>query len=121
MNFYTSLMAKFRLLSCLLPLFLLSCMDKEKPVTLGTSVVDKKITMTSSKVEGSKLDIYLISENETSGELLAKALNASGQEIGRTKVVLTLQKDDAKLLSFTFDSSVDADAVTKYLIDFRKK
>ena len=67
------------------------------------------------------MEVYLISENEVSGEVLAKALNAQGQEIGRAKVLLNLLKDDAKLLSFTFDSSLDLDLVSKYLIDFRKQ
>ena len=77
--------------------------------------------MTSSKVEAHKLDVYLISENEATGEVLAKALNVQGQEIGRAKVLLNLLKDDAKMLSFTFDSSLDLDLVAKYLIDFRKQ
>lgn len=115
------LMKKFLLPVSLLLLMLSSCMDKEKPVTLGTSIIDKKITMTSSNVEGHKLDVYLISENEVSGEILAKAMNAQGQEIGRAKVILNLMKDDAKLLSFTFDSVLDLDLVSKYLIDFRKQ
>ena len=96
-------------------------MEKDKPVTLGISIIDKKISMTSSKVEAHKLDVYLISENEATGEVLAKALNVQGQEIGRAKVLLNLLKDDAKMLSFTFDSSLDLDLVTKYLIDFRKQ
>lgn len=121
MNFFNLMACKFRFSVFILTLFLFSCMDKEKPVTLGSSVVDKKISMTSSNVEGLKMDIYLISQNEVSGELLAKALNTSGQEIGRSKVILNLQKDDAKLLSFTFDSNVDMDSVTKFLVDFRKK
>ena len=54
-------------------------------------------------------------------ELLAKAMNASGQEIGRAKQTLALAKDDAKLISFSFDSKVDLDKVTKFLIDFRRK
>ncbi len=114
-------MKKFLLTVFSLLFILTSCLEKDKPVTLGISIIDKKISMTSSKVEGHKLDVYLISENEASGEVLAKALNAQGQEIGRAKVLLNLLKDDAKMLSFTFDSSLDLDLVTKYLIDFRKQ
>ena len=88
---------------------------------LGSSLVEKKLSMTSSKVDSLKVDIYLISENEVTGELLAKAMNAQGQEIGRSKQLLTLQKDDAKLISFTFDSNLELEQVTKYMIDFRKE
>ena len=104
-----------------LALFLTSCLEKEKPVMLGSSLVEKKLSMTSSKVDSLKVDIYLISENEVIGELLAKAMNAQGQEIGRSKQLLTLQKDDAKLISFTFDSNLELEQVTKYMIDFRKE
>ena len=62
-----------------------------------------------SLVDGLKVDIYLISDEAVEGELLAKAMNSSGQEIGRSKQTLALQKDDAKLISFTFDSKVDLD------------
>ena len=103
-------------------LFLLcGCLEKEKGVSLGSSVMEKKITMTSSLVDGLKVDIYLISDEAVEGELLAKAMNSSGQEIGRSKQTLALQKDDAKLISFTFDSKVDLDRVSKFLIDFRRK
>ncbi len=115
------IMKKFLLTVFSLLFILTSCLEKDKPVTLGISIIDKKISMTSSKVEGHKLDVYLISENEATGEVLAKALNVQGQEIGRAKVLLNLSKDDAKMLSFTFDSNLDLDLVTKYLIDFRKQ
>ena len=83
--------------------------------------MEKKITMTSSQVDGLKVDVYLISDEAVDGERLAKAMNASGQEIGRAKQTLALAKDDAKLISFSFDSKVDLDKVTKFLIDFRRK
>ena len=105
----------------LLLFFLCGCLEKEKGVSLGSSVMEKKITMTSSLVDGLKVDIYLISDEAVEGELLAKAMNSSGQEIGRSKQTLALQKDDAKLISFTFDSKVDLDNVSKFLIDFRRK
>ena len=98
-----------------------SCMEKEKPVTLGSSVVEKGISMTSSKSDQGKVEVYLISSTSAEGELLAKALNAKGQEIGRSKQILNLGKDDAKLVSFNFDASVNLDQVTRYMLDFRKK
>ena len=100
--------------------FFSSCMEKEKSVSLGASVSEKKISMTSTNVEGLKVDVYLISEEAVEGELLAKALNASGMEIGRAKQILALAKDDAKLFSFSFDSNLDSDKVAKYILDFRK-
>ena len=96
-------------------------MESEKSVSLGSSVSEKKVTMTSSLVEGLKVDVYLISVDAVEGELLAKAMNSSGQEIGRAKQIISLMKDDAKLVSFSFDSKVDLTSATKFLIDFRKE
>ena len=98
-----------------------SCMEEEKSVTLGTSVLDKGLSMTSSKADKSKVEVYLITTQSVEGELLAKALNMKGQEIGRSKQILNLGKDDAKLITFTFDASVNLDAVTRFMLDFRKK
>jgi hypothetical protein len=101
--------------------FLASCMEEAKSVTLGTSVLEKGLSMTSSKADKSKVEVYLITTQSVEGELLAKALNVKGQEIGRSKQILNLGKDDAKLITFTFDASVNLDAVTRYMLDFRKK
>jgi hypothetical protein len=103
-------------------LFLVSsCMEEEKSVTLGSSVIDKGISMTSSKAEQAKVEVYLITSNSVEGELLAKALNAKGKEIGRSKQMLNLGKDDAKLVSFTFDASVNLEEVSRFMLDFRNK
>jgi len=96
-------------------------MEDEKSVTLGASVLDKGLSMTSSKVEQSKVEVYLITTQSVEGELLAKALNLKGQEIGRSKQILNLGKDDAKLITFTFDTSVNLKSVARYMLDFRKK
>ena len=101
--------------------FLPSCMEEEKVVTLGSSVIDKGLSMTSSKSEQAKVEVYLISTDLVEGELLAKALNAQGKEIGRSKQILNLGKDDAKLVTFNFDASVNLDDVSRFMLDFRKK
>ena len=90
-------------------------------MTLGASVIDKKLSMTTYKCEQSKVEIYLVSYDSVEGELLAKALNAQGKEIGRAKQMLNLGKDDAKLITFTFDASVKTDKITRYILDFRKR
>ena len=84
-----------------------SCNKKDTPVSLSIELIDKGVAMTSSKAEEGVVEIYLISENETEGELLVKAMNASGLEISRAKVTLALQKDDAKLFTFNFDANLD--------------
>jgi hypothetical protein len=98
-----------------------SCTEKEIPVSLSIELIDKGITMTHSKANDGVVEIYLISENEAEGELLVKALNASGLEIARSKAIMTLQKDDAKQFTFNFDKGLDLDSVTKYQVALRKK
>ena len=77
--------------------------------------------MNSFSTDESVVEVYLVSEEAIEGELLSKAMNASGLEISRAKVTLALQKDDAKLFTFNFDGNLDLDQVTKYQIDLRKK
>lgn len=115
----TSLNFTPSLFLCLLAL--ISCTEKEVPVSLSIELIDKGITMTTSNVSEGTVEIYLISENETEGELLVKALNASGLEIARSKSIMTLQKDDAKLFTFSFDKSLDFGSIVKYQVDLRKK
>ena len=98
-----------------------SCMEEEKVVSLGSSVIDKGLSMTSSKSDQAKVEVYLISTDIVEGELLAKALNVQGKEIGRSKQTLNLGKDDAKLVTFNFDASVKLDDVSRFMLDFRKK
>lgn len=98
-----------------------SCMEVEKPVTLAPSLMDKKITMTSSSVEKLNVVAYLITVDAVEGELLAKAMNAEGKEIGRAKQILALGKDESKLITFTFGAELELEQVVKYIIDFRKQ
>ena len=69
----------YKSLFVLVFLSLISCMEEEKTVSLGSAVVDKGISMTSSKSEQSKVEVYLITRDAVEGELLAKALNAGGK------------------------------------------
>ena len=77
--------------------------------------------MTHSKAKDGVVEIYLISENETAGELLVKALNSSGLEIARSKATMTLQKDDAKQFTFNFDKGLDQDSVIQYQVALRQE
>ena len=96
-------------------------MDKEIPVTLSGELIDKGVMMNSFSTKDATVDIYIVTEEAIEGELLAKAINAKGLEIARSKVVMTLQKDDAKSYTFNFDADMDIALVEKYRIDLRKK
>ena len=72
--------------------------------------------MTSSTVEGLNVVIYLITVDPVEGEMLAKAMNAEGKEIGRAKQMLALGKDESKLVTFTFGAELNLDQVVRYVI-----
>ena len=99
---------------------IVSCGEKEKPVTLSSELTDKKLSMTVAKVVDKDVSVYLISEEAVEGELIAKALNQTSQEIGRASQIITLGADDAKMITFKFDAELDVENVVKYLIDLKK-
>jgi hypothetical protein len=51
-----------------------------------------------------------------SNTVVARAFNADGLEIGRTKKEIVIEKDDAKYVTFEFDSQMDSQMVKQYAI-----
>lgn len=58
--------------------------------------------------------VYLIAYQNVSNTLVARAFNADGLEIGRTKKLVVMEKDDAKYFTFEFDSQMDSQMVKDY-------
>ena len=54
-----------------------------------------------------KLTLYLIFDKDFSKEVIAKAYNKKGQEIGRTKAIITGNAGDASYFDFEFDERTD--------------
>lgn len=63
--------------------------------------------------------VYFISEKPFVGQMVAKAVNADEQEIGRSTIDVEFESDDAQYVTFTFGSEVDSQLVEKYLVDIR--
>jgi hypothetical protein len=103
----------------LLSLYLCGCGNSEAGIEIGGSLREKEVTKTASKVEGLTISVYLISTKALKGTLVAKALNERGQEIGRATMEINLADDDAKNVSFKFDSKVDAASIKSYLVDLK--
>ena len=66
------------------------------------------------------ISVYLIASEKMAKTLVAKALNREGQEVGRSKAEVTLEKDDAKYVDFQFDDAMDTMLVEKYEIGVAK-
>ena len=56
-----------------------SCLQEEKSVTLGSSVIDKGINMTSSKSEQSKVEVYLITYRFCGRRIISQGTQCEGQ------------------------------------------
>lgn len=66
------------------------------------------------------LSVYLISQKPFAGQLLARGLNAEGQEIGRATADVTLAADDARYVTFAFPEEMDSQRVVKYVLSLRQ-
>ena len=50
-----------------------------------------------------KVTIYLIAKKDFKGDLILKAFNANEREIGRSRLNVSIKKDDAQYVDFAFD------------------
>lgn len=65
------------------------------------------------------ISVYILADKPFVGNLLAKAYNAEGQEVGRVKVAVEFEADDAQYVAFPFDQEMDSQLVKKYSVDVR--
>jgi len=94
------------------------------PVELSPALVAAGLSFTVAKSEGLDSDeivIYLIAKQALTAKLIAKAVDAQGDEVGRTKADVNFDADDAKYVTFKFDSYVDSKLVTKYVLELGKQ
>lgn len=93
---------------------------------LSKELIDQGISKTISKSkvtddpDQKSIAVYLISTNAFKSILMAKALNAEGQEIGRSTADLSLGQDEAKYVQFIFEDQLDTQLVKKYVISIKK-
>lgn len=93
-------------------------------VELSPGVVDLGLSKTVAKSAGiddtkKGIAVYFISQKPVNGNLVAKAMNADGEEIGRSVVEVEFSADDAKYVTFRFDKEMDSQLVARYVIDAR--
>jgi hypothetical protein len=90
-------------------------------VSLSPQVQALGLTNTIAKSHGlgsrtNGISIYLIASHSVSNTLIARALTAEGVEVGRSRKLLVMQKDDATYVTFDFESQMDMAIVKKYEI-----
>ncbi|QKE63623.1 hypothetical protein HNE05_09715 [Aquipseudomonas campi] len=89
---------------------------------LGAGASKAGLVKTTAKSNGmadaqKSFSVYLVANEPFKGTLLAKAYDKDGQEIGRAKSEVDLQKDDADYIIFAFSERMDSQLVHKYLVD----
>lgn len=98
----------------------------EVAVELGESATALGLRKTVSQSLGLAPDgtrgisVYLISDRPVQATLLAKAMNAANQEVGRSTAEIDLAADDAKYVTFLFDKNLDTQLVEKYVVEVKK-
>lgn len=95
----------------------------EVEVDLSPAVVDLGLSKTVAKSAGIDtrgVSVYLMSQKPMTGKFVAKALNADGQEIGRSVVEVEFSADDAKYVTFRFGDEMDSQSVERYVIDVKQ-
>jgi hypothetical protein len=64
--------------------------------------------------------LYFVSKEPVQANLLAKALNVEGKEVGRALTVVEFASDDAQFVTFSFDKQMDSQSVQKYVIGVKR-
>jgi hypothetical protein len=66
------------------------------------------------------ITVYFMSSKPVQVSLMAKALNAEGDEIGRSVVDVEFTADDARYVAFAFDAEMDSQLVEKYVVEAKQ-
>lgn len=89
-------------------------------VSLTPQVQGLGLTNTIAKSSGlgstNGISIYFIASQSVSNTLIARALNSEGVEVGRSRRLIVMQKDDANYVNFSFDNQMDTAMVKLYEI-----
>ena len=102
--------------------------DKKMEVTVELSEQVSALGLRKTIAKGIGIDhenhngitVYFIASRLVKASLMAKALNAEGEEIGRSTVDVELAADDAKYVPFAFDTEMDTQLVAKYVVELKK-
>lgn len=69
-----------------------------------------------ARSDATTLTVYLLSAQAVKGDVLAKAINEAGNEIGRALMSVDLPADGAQYVNFTFPKEMDSQLVDHYLL-----
>jgi len=81
----------------------------------GLSCTTAKLSFDGGS-DATTLTVYLLSTHAVKGDVVAKAINEAGNEIGRSVTPVELSADGAQYLNFTFPKEMDSQMVDHYLL-----
>jgi len=95
--------------------------DEKMKMDLDTdaSLAAHGLTVTLGKGRGmgsNRAAVYVVSKDAFDGQLIAKALDAEGSEIGRAVSDVALEADGATYVNFEFNAEMDGSLVRKYRV-----
>lgn len=85
---------------------------KQKGVSIGKFSIG-----TENSSNKNKLTVYLVFSNDFNGNVSAKIFDKSGKEYGRTSVIVTAKKGEAKYADFVFDPRTDVESKSKFVLE----
>ncbi len=96
------------------------------PVDLSDDLKSSGVSKTVAKSlgiegHGKGFTVYLVTTKPLVGDLIAKAYDQQGQEIGRAKSSVKMTADEAKYVTFTFESEMDSNLVVRYAISMARR
>lgn len=102
--------------------------ERQKPLKaeLAGSTATAGLTMNTFKLlppndnGRAGFSAYILSSKAVGGQLIAKAIDKDGKEIGRSAADLDLTNDDARYFNFWFPAEMDQRKVESYQIDLKK-
>lgn len=86
----------------------------------GETATKSGLASTTAKRSGKKINVYVTSKAPFNGQLISKAFNKDGGEIGRSTIPVTFLADDAKYVQFVFPNEMDTQLVHEYWVDVAK-
>jgi len=90
----------------------LSQIMKDKGIEFG------KISVTNdSEGKDNLLNVYVIFNQDYKGTMFAKAFDAKGLEMGRTKITISGKKEEARFVEFHFDKHTKIESDSRITIE----
>jgi hypothetical protein len=91
--------------------------EQEVHITLSEDLRSSGLNKTISKCEPQTLIIYFMCDETFKSKLTAKAFDLKNREIGRSSIIVSFERGEAKYCSFKFPAECDTSTNHKFTVD----